>query len=234
MHVRQRVHDALDQAASCTSRSARTATRSTRAARSWSTPAVASSGSSAAPLRSAASAATGACGSGSSKRMHVRLASLFVVLAGPSAAPAAHADAPAGVRMLACAPWEEQYGGVGHLRGTHERGARHGADVASHPPVREGRRRRVRARLRGRARRLEEVAPGAGGVPLRAAGPGPAPGRGLPRRRALPLARRRRRADPHGAPAVASLQPGTAACRTCASPPSTSSPARSRGRPSTR
>jgi len=43
--------------------------------------------------------------------MHVRLATLFVVLAA-FWAPAAHADATARVRMLACAPWEAQYGGA--------------------------------------------------------------------------------------------------------------------------
>jgi hypothetical protein len=42
--------------------------------------------------------------------MHVRLASLFVVLAALWAPPA-HADAPAGVRMLSCTPWEEGLGG---------------------------------------------------------------------------------------------------------------------------
>ena len=49
LHVRQRVHDALDASPRSTSRSARTATRSTRAGRSWSTPAAGSSASSAAP-----------------------------------------------------------------------------------------------------------------------------------------------------------------------------------------
>jgi hypothetical protein len=43
--------------------------------------------------------------------MHVRFASLLVVIAAVWA-PAAHAaDAPAGVRMLSCTPWEEEYGG---------------------------------------------------------------------------------------------------------------------------
>jgi hypothetical protein len=43
--------------------------------------------------------------------MHVRLATLFVVLAAVWA-PAAHADATSVVRMLACAPWDEQIGGA--------------------------------------------------------------------------------------------------------------------------
>jgi hypothetical protein len=43
--------------------------------------------------------------------MHVRLATLFLVLAALWA-PAAHADTTAGVRMLACAPWDEQLGGA--------------------------------------------------------------------------------------------------------------------------
>jgi hypothetical protein len=43
--------------------------------------------------------------------MHVRLVSLFVVLAAIWA-PAAHADATAGVRMLACSPWEQDKGGA--------------------------------------------------------------------------------------------------------------------------
>lgn len=42
--------------------------------------------------------------------MHVRLITLFVIVAAVWA-PAAHADATAGVRMLSCAPWEEQFGG---------------------------------------------------------------------------------------------------------------------------
>ena len=50
--------------------------------------------------------------------MHVRFASLFVVLAALWA-PAAHADAPAGVRVLACAPWEEAVRRGRDLRGTH-------------------------------------------------------------------------------------------------------------------
>jgi hypothetical protein len=43
--------------------------------------------------------------------MHVRFASLFAVLA-VLWAPAAHADTTAGIRMLACAPWEKQFGGA--------------------------------------------------------------------------------------------------------------------------
>ena len=42
--------------------------------------------------------------------MHVRLATLFVVLAALWAPPA-FADAPAVVRMLSCTPWEEGFGG---------------------------------------------------------------------------------------------------------------------------
>ena len=116
MHVRQRVHDALDASRSCTSRSARTATRSTPGAEAGRhrrpRRALPAPRGQAAPL--APQPATRRAGS--TRRMHVRVVILLAAaLRRCGAVPAAHAATTGRAsRVRSCDAWQEAAAAVAY------------------------------------------------------------------------------------------------------------------------
>ena len=158
--------------------------------------------------------------------MHVRLASLFVVLAfAASAAPAAHAaDAPAGVRMLSCDAVDGA-GGRSRYVARMDARARHAPDVRFASGCS---RRPATASSSASPRRASAC----GGSPARARRPstGSTTSRACSHGAIYRVVVRYRwydadgRADPHRAPALRRRAASRRACRTCASRRSTTEP----------